>query len=572
MGKIFNNTTINSVAVVLAIAIVVGARAAYPAYREAELFDLGYEHYLASQPEMALEAFTLFLREFPQSSAKDAAMFWMGKCLILLKHVQDARNIFDELTREFPESPLKPYAIREMEKLGEADVARESEPSARQAYEGEEGVGKTLTRQTEIPDNLGQGPAWTSDGGERRTSISRSEGTNVEGTHRETLQSQEERVSGKSAESFAPPTGHASYIVQVAALNNENAANRLRKKLKQHGFEASIKKEKSPQGTRFRVLVGEFRTRKEADVVAIKINKRTGMGAFSVGAGSAKGVGEAPLSRKGLREDNAQGDIPVQVIRLDTRGSAKSETREPVVTKKDEVIEILIEGVHYSAQQVSVYMHNSLAAIHKLKIREVIWRTGNVYEDFINEQVLYEEARRSGISHDEKESEKVTEKYRLLSDEVDYLQRYLMIARLVDKKLRESPAERVVESLVVRYTDGDRREKELLASELQAYAKNGRPFGEIHALYPQRVSYTVMGFQALQEWIKKEIELLENGEISVFWSGEGYIILKPVLRKLSLEAFEDMDEGKSNTVRALVNEFIVELRKERRKIEIVRDD
>jgi len=32
------------------------------------------------------------------------------------------------------------------------------------------------------------------------------------------------------------------------------------------------------------------------------------------------------------------------------------------------------------------------------------------------------------------------------------------------------------------------------------------------------------------------------------------------------------DRAKSNTVRALVREYIAELRKERRKIEIVRDD
>jgi len=179
MGKSFNNTAINTMAVVLAIVIALGAREAYPAYREAELFDLGYEHYLASQPEKALEAFTLFLKEFPQSSAKDAAMFWMGKSFVRMKQPQEARNIFDEMAREFPESPLRPYAIREIEKLAEAGMAKERESSLR---------GGTYKEET---------------------------------SHGKARQPREERVAEKPEEPFSQTTGPTAYMLQVAALDGE---------------------------------------------------------------------------------------------------------------------------------------------------------------------------------------------------------------------------------------------------------------------------------------------------------------------------------------------------------------
>ena len=105
-------------------------------------------------------------------------MFWVGKSLIQMKRAQEARNIFDEMAREFPESRLKPYAIREIEKLGEGDVPKVSEPVAGRTYEGEEG-------------------------------------------HMEALRRQEEGMAGKSAESAAPPARLTTYIVQVAGLDSE---------------------------------------------------------------------------------------------------------------------------------------------------------------------------------------------------------------------------------------------------------------------------------------------------------------------------------------------------------------
>ena len=218
MGEKFNKTTVGIATAVLAVMMVLSIREACPAYREAELFDVGYEQYLSSRPEKAVEAFTLFLEEFPQSSAKDAAMFWMAKCLVQLRREQEAKNMFDRMTREFPESPLKPHAMREIETLSESGATKESEPIVRGIYEGDERAEKKPEAREETAKLLANESAATHDGVPE--SVDREEKEDLEGTHREVPQRREEETAGNYAESLAPPTGR-TYIVQVAELSSE---------------------------------------------------------------------------------------------------------------------------------------------------------------------------------------------------------------------------------------------------------------------------------------------------------------------------------------------------------------
>jgi tetratricopeptide (TPR) repeat protein len=221
MGKNFNKTAVDIAAVMLAVFILLSVREAYPAYREAELFDLGYEQYLSSQPEKAVDAFTLFLREFPKSSAKDAAMFWMGKSFLRMKHIQEARNIFDEMAREFPESPLKSHAMREMENLGESSATKESEPVVRESYEGEERLARKPEERKETAKLLENGSAGTHAEDGIPKSGAQEEKEDLGGTHMEVLPRQEEVVVRKSAEPLAPATDRTAFMVQVAALDSE---------------------------------------------------------------------------------------------------------------------------------------------------------------------------------------------------------------------------------------------------------------------------------------------------------------------------------------------------------------
>lgn len=221
MGKSFNKTTVGITAVVFAIVVLLCIQEAYPAYREAELFDLGYEQYLASRPEKAVEAFTLFLGEFPQSSAKDAAMFWMAKSLLQLGRDQEARSMFDGMMREFPGSPLKPHVMREMESLGEAGAAKESEPVVGGIYKGEQRLADKPESWEETARLLENGSAGTRAKDGMPGSGAQEEKEDREGTRIEVLHLQEEVRGGTSAESLAAATGRAAKTVRVAEPGNE---------------------------------------------------------------------------------------------------------------------------------------------------------------------------------------------------------------------------------------------------------------------------------------------------------------------------------------------------------------
>lgn len=84
------------------------------AVQEDELFEKAYENYLSYHPEKALEYFNIFLKNFPDSSAKDAVLFWKAKSLMQLKRTDEALKIFTEFKRILPGSPFVPFIEKEL--------------------------------------------------------------------------------------------------------------------------------------------------------------------------------------------------------------------------------------------------------------------------------------------------------------------------------------------------------------------------------------------------------------------------------------------------------------------------
>ena len=84
------------------------------ALRDDELFEKAYENYLSYHPEKALEYFNIFLKNFPDSSAKDAVLFWKAKSLMQLKRTGEALKILNELKRALPRSPFIPFVEKEL--------------------------------------------------------------------------------------------------------------------------------------------------------------------------------------------------------------------------------------------------------------------------------------------------------------------------------------------------------------------------------------------------------------------------------------------------------------------------
>lgn len=485
VGKVFRNDELMGkagiIAVVLFLALLLRASETR-ASNEFELFDKGYEYYLAYQPEMAADTFSMFLLEFPGSSAKDAAMFWLGKSLIRVKSFDEARKVFAGLRQEFPESPLIPQVERELSNL------RNTPPPGKTETSGEPVRGKAV-RESGQADSEKKTHLT-----EQRLAKAVEEGEKI----RVLLEEERKKAADMGAKMTALEKREAENRVLLAKAEDE------RKKIA-----AEMERDRA-----------ERRSMKQEP---------------------------GKESRRGNQKEEEQG--------------ASRGYEEPAVR---------IKGQKYTTLQVIDFMLNSSSAMMKAGIGEVPWRNGNLFDDFVNEQILYDEAIRVKVSTDISKVNEFAGKFRLTRDEAEYLRRYLSISDLVDRKMKSIPEERVVESLTVHYTGGDKQGEVTLVTELQGQARGGKTFEEIAAAFPDKVRFAVIGFQELQGWIKDRIELLKDGEISVVWTKDGYMILKSVMKQPSYRPFEDVRPGGKNEVRAFVRAWIAELKKEMTEIEIVR--
>ncbi|MEW6571830.1 MAG: RodZ domain-containing protein [Nitrospirota bacterium] len=96
----------------------------YATDRELDQFDRGYQYYLSYQPERAAESLRAFLEEFPDSSIKDAALFWLAKSLLQTESYEEARKTFLELKQQFAGSPYIPHVDRELQLMSELEKER----------------------------------------------------------------------------------------------------------------------------------------------------------------------------------------------------------------------------------------------------------------------------------------------------------------------------------------------------------------------------------------------------------------------------------------------------------------
>lgn len=397
MGEVFGKNTSKLRTVILVAFILLAVADTHASHREFELFNKGYEYYLSYQPEKGVEEFRIFLQEFHGSSAKDAAMFWLGKSLLQLKSIEEAKKVFSDLKQQYRESPFIAYVDKELE---------------------------TISR----------------------------------------LES--EANKGKTAESDA---------------------------VKTHS------------------------------------------------------VPEAKLTEVEKKTKVAENDLTKAMEDRDKLRSLLDEEK-----KKTELLQTRVKELEGG----EALINNSSVVFNKLGIKEVIWSSGNTYEDMKTEQILYEKAKSINVSADTAQYKELVQRYQLNTEQADYLYRYLTISGFIDRKLEDMPGEKMVESLIVKYEEGNRHRKIVLSTELQTQAKNGISFEEIQKLYPDIVKFTTVGFQELEGWIKEKIQFLQNNEIGVIWSEDGYMILKPVLKKLTYRPFEDIRPEVKDKIKLFLKEWM----------------
>lgn len=451
---------------------------------EFELFDKGYEEYFAYRPEKAVESFRAFLRDFPESSAKDAAIFWLGKALIQTGSVEESKKVFSELKQQSPESPFLSYAEGELKALALQEKSRKDGPK------------------------------------------------------------KDETVKVAAIDETVRERGLKEAEGRIRLLESELAKSAELK----DGLRILLEEERKKTADMRSAIAGL--EKRESDVRVLLAGRQEEL-EKKAGAGKNQ-----TLSEGDAKEVNAEGrSVRTEIPQTGAIG------RDAQDRPKYEKMVVSIGNKDYPVEQVVDFMVLSSVAMEKMGVREVPWRSGSLFDDFIVEQILYDEAKKENAAVDAQKHKRLAERFMLSAAEEDYLKRYLAISGFIDRKIGTMPEERVVESLAVRYSDRDKQEKVVLANELQEQAKAGKPFDEIQQTFPDKVQVSTVAFQELQGWIKERIELLRDGEVSVVWTKDGYMILRPVLRKVTYRPFEKMNQVRKDEVRAFVREWTGELRK-----------
>lgn len=208
--------------------------------RELQLFDEAYHSYLSYRPEEAAEGFRKFLQEFPNSFAKDAALFWLAQSLLRMNAISEANETFAFLREQFPDSPFIRYVPQE---VNTTNGVQRQEMSKRGAFDTKAGDTSPLEEAIGLP--------------ERATAGRFSDDANAELTHasvsRATIPSGKE---GQNQEQIS------LYALQVGSFKTKDSALSLRARLqKQFPMKQIIICE---QGGFFKVRMTGFKNIDEA--------------------------------------------------------------------------------------------------------------------------------------------------------------------------------------------------------------------------------------------------------------------------------------------------------------------
>jgi cell division septation protein DedD len=224
MGTLFRKKLSKLTFCMLLICILLFITTAEASHREFQLFDHAYDSYLSYRPEKAVEEFRIFLEEFPDSSAKDAALFWLAKSLLQIKSIEQAKKTFAYVKEQFPESPFIRYITKELETIGNAS---EEHSSVKVTVDAEAGQKPAVAEIPVVPSvSIDQKALYVADIRNTKGAPPGEKASSEEGTDRE------KRAQGIPSSSEMKHDEKAiAYVLQVGAFKTKESAETLRKSL-----------------------------------------------------------------------------------------------------------------------------------------------------------------------------------------------------------------------------------------------------------------------------------------------------------------------------------------------------
>ncbi len=195
----------------------------------------------------------------------------------------------------------------------------------------------------------------------------------------------------------------------------------------------------------------------------------------------------------------------------------------------------------------------------RIQVTSVPWRTGNIIDDSINEQVMARKAAEQGLVADASAMQSITKQFALSTAEGTYLARYLVVDALY-RKMTSAPAitekvaqayyekhkdhyadssENLVKLLSVAYGKSDELDKSLLAVEIQQEAQSGKTFESIAKSHSASVAMREMTLSRLPDWVRLKVAGLKSGEISdIIAVDNEFMLIQPIGERHAYRPFD----------------------------------
>ena len=540
---------------------------------EAEMFAKGYEYILSLDPDNAAKTFRTFLQQFPQSSARDAAMFWLGRALISQKSYAEAEQLFFAIRQEFPESPYIRFIDTPLEEIAILRMSP-SAPSSGDLPPPVDGVPLKQDNATHVHDK--EMAQVLEDRNRIRALLEQEKGVRGDLQLRVSeLEEKERLLSRRVAE--AESSLQKLSASEIALKTSKHEKDRLTSETEILQAENTVLEARAQdaekrveQGITGMNLLNSYLAQCMAqtdgtatDFAAVPSPELEKLWSelTTESEASPKEKVETEVSEPITREPAAE-----QPAVMEARQAPQETEFKPARKEASAPGPLVIRGKTYSRAEVDRVMAVSARVLAKLGLKEPAWRRGDPLEDFIDERLLAAAAESSGVGVDEKAYRDTADRLQLSQEEAEYLRTFMMIGSFIGRNHMNSAPDLFVETLTAHYTDRDSAAYADIAADILNASRSGKSFEEIGQQYRNFVKLSRLRIDEFASLYRSKSHIIDklnfqSGETVVVWSEEGFVIIMPVAAYKLFDPFADSDAEEREHIRTLLSGYIADLKK-----------
>lgn len=261
----------------------------------------------------------------------------------------------------------------------------------------------------------------------------------------------------------------------------------------------------------------------------------------------------------GLRSELMKRDEEISRLIRDKKDLEKNLSELKDKVKGQGYKTLVIGDEKISPNHISSYMFRSQLTLGRLGIKEIPWRKGDLYEDFIGEHILYEEAKRINLKGKDNEG---FNKLSLSKEDMEYLNRFNLITNLINHEIRKLSPERSAEAVVLRYSDDDRNEKAAMVVDVQNQIKAGLSVKDVVRSF-SKSEYMTFSDKDINELFGDLSGYFSDNEVASTFNKDRFIVLKIKIRPLEYRPYESPSEDTIRMLREYVSMLIATLRSKR---------